>query len=671
MEMPLDDLDDGVKKLRILMIMNPDYSNFKKEEESEDSLETLKENLYSRHDYFSGREKKRGGFKPHDVAVPENWGGGGVSSQKRPFQDPVKRLSFLKKLFAVSAVFFLVSLGVALFVFFGGGNIISSNNVDISIIGPVAVAGGEIVPFEISISNQNNADLETADLIINYPDGTREPLDTTVPLKRYREALGTIGKGVTVTKKVQAVLFGEEGDAKVLQISVEYRLKGSNPIFSKKKEYSVAISSAPVTLTVASVKEINANQDTELSIDVVSNASAVIQHLALSAEYPFGFTFGSSDPAPSWSNSFWQLGDIKPGVKRTVKIRGKIAGQDNEDRTFRFSIGTENPNNENSIGTNFLTATRKITLRKPFIGASFALDGDTADTHIARPGKIIRADLTLSNNVGVKITDVKVAVSLSGNIFDVGSVSANNGFYRSSDKMILWDQTLKSGLAVLNPDETETLSFSLGTLPETEIRSINNPEMNLLVTLSGKRLNESGLSQEVTSTVSKVVRVASTLGLSARALYYSGAFSNSGPIPPKVDAETSYTIVWSLTNGVNDLSNVKVSATLPSYMKWLETSSPPGEKVSYSPIGGQVLWNVGSLKAGTGFSDSPREVSFQVSLVPSLSQVNSTPTLVTEATAVGDDSFANLTVQASTRAPLTTNLSTDISFRPGQGIVIK
>ncbi len=645
-------------------------NNFKGQEDDEDSIEALKESLYSRHDYFS-QQKSRTSFKPHDVSVPKNWTGGEAPVTSQPFSNAQKSMSFLKKIFIASIIFFFASVSVSVYIFFVGGNTISSNNVDISVNGPVSSAGGEILPIEVTVANQNNIDFANSDLVIVYPDGTRDANNTTLPLKRYREALGAIPKGGRAVKKVTAVLFGEEGDIKDIDISVEYRVKGSNAIFSKEKKYSVSLSSAPVTMTASSVKEINANQAVELSVDVVSNASSVIQKLSVSVEYPFGFTFGSSEPSPSWSNSFWQLGDLKPGVKRTIKIKGTIAGQDNDDRSFRFSVGTEDPNNENVIGTNFLTNTQKITIKKPFIGTTLALDGDLSDVYLAKAGKTVRADLTIGNNLGIKITDVKIFVKPTGAIFDPNLVTVSNGFYRSSDRTITWDQTLKNSLAVFNPDDTETLSFSLGMMSEEQIRAIKNPEMTIGVTVQGKRLNEVGLSADVSSTISKTIRLASTLGLSTRAVYYSGAFVNVGPLPPKVDSETSYTVVWSLTNGSNDLTNTRVSATLPSYVKWLNAFAPQGEKISYNPIGGQVVWDALDLKAGTGFSGSPREVSFQVSLTPSTSQINSTPSLMTEASATGDDAFAGASIQTGSRAPLTTELRTDVNFKAGQGVVTK
>jgi hypothetical protein len=653
--------------------MSPDIrKDFNKEEDSEDSLEVFKENLYSRNENFHDRAEAPANFRPHDLdQVPKDWGGSSLNDKTYFFQHPERRMSFLKKMLIASIVFLLASVGVASYVFFAGGNIISTDNVDISVTGPVSVSGGEMLPLQISVTNQNNADLQTSTLIVDYPDGTRDSFDTNLSLQRYREDLGTVKKGAIATRKIQAVLFGEEKDVKVIKVSVEYRLSGSNAIFSKKKDYTVTISSSPVTLTVDSVKDANAGQEVEFTINVISNSSQVIKNLGLSAEYPFGFTFSNSDPKPAWSNSFWDLGDVKAGVKKTIKVRGTLTGQDNEERTFHFSVGTQSPTNDNAIGTNFLTGVRKITIKKPFIGTLLAIDGDSSDLHISKSGKVMRADLTLSNNAGVKITDAKISVRLAGNIFDQNSVTVDNGFYRSSDRTITWDQTLKPALATINPEGEANISFSFATKPESEVRLLASPQMSVVVTVTGKRLTESGLSQDITSTVTKVVKVASSLGLSSRALYYSGVFNNAGPIPPKVDSETNYTIVWSLTNGSNPLSNVKVTATLPSYMKWVNNSSPASEKITYNPIGGTIVWDVGDLKLDTGFSNSPREISFQIAITPSASQVGTTPTLISETTATGDDNFAGQSVQSGTVKPLTTDLTTDIGFLPGQGKVVK
>ena len=645
-----------------------DYQHRRRSNSEEDGLDELQKRLYSRDEAGLPLSRSTGRLKRHDLSVPRDWGGG-LPEQSYSGEDPVARVSLLKKLLLGSAAFFVLCLGVALYVFFGGANVISSSNVDIQISGPVSVAGGEVLSLDVRVVNQNNADLDSADLIVDYPDGTRQPNDMAVPLKRYRESLGVIAKGGSVERKIQAVLFGQEGDTKNINISVEYRVKGSNAIFPKEKTYTVTINSSPVTVTVDADKQINSGQPVNFTVNVASNASTVIKNLALSAEYPFGFTFGQSDPAPTWSNSFWQLGDLPPGGSRAIKISGVLVGQDNDQRTFNFSVGTPDPSNENTIGTAFLTASNQITIQKPSISASLALNGDTSDNTSAVAGSNVRGDLTLSNNAGLKITNVKVSVKLSGNAFDQGSIVPGMGFYSSSDKTIVWDQTLTPGLAVLNPDGSVPLSFSFSVLPENTLNASTNPDMNLIVTVTGSLSNQDGSSQDVTSTITKDIRVPTNLHLTAQSLYYSGAFKNTGPIPPKADKPTTYTIVWSLTNGWNDLSNVKVTATLPSYVTWLGVVSPSSEKISYNPIGGVIEWDPGDISAGTGFVESPRAVSFQVSLTPSQSQVQSSPMLVSAAAASGDDAFANQTVQTITKGSLTTDLPTDVNWTPGQGMV--
>ncbi len=572
----------------------------------------------------------------------------------------------------LAVVFFVGAFGVSFFIFFGGSNIVSSNNVGISVLGPVSVGGGETLPIEISITNQNNTALESADLLIEYPEGTRDALDLNAPLKRYREAIGSVSKGQLVVKKVSAVLFGEENEVKDIDISVEYRVAGSNVILSKKRRYNVVISSSPVSVTVVSVKEINSNQEISINVDVVSNSTALIQKLALSASYPFGFSFTSSEPTASWGGSFWQLGDLRPGGKKRVVIKGKIAGQEGDDRTFQFTVGTESPKNENVLGINFLTVPQKITVRRPFVGIDLALDGDSAsDPYIAKVGKTVRVDISVINNLATKITDVKISATPSGDILDLSTVSAGGGFFRASDNTILWDQTLRNVLGVINPGESALVGFSFATLPGERLLSQLNREINLAVTVNGKSLNESGVSQNVSYSVSKKVKVASAIGFSGRSLYYSGSFKNYGPIPPKVGEETSYTVVWSLTNSLNDVGNVKISAVLPSYVKWLGAVSPSDEQITYNPVGGQVIWEAGDLKAGTGFSESPKEVSFQVAIVPGLSQVGISPELVSSATVTGEDKSAGVSLGVNGRASLTTDLPTDVSFRAGQGVVVK
>jgi len=152
--------------------------------------------------------------------------------------------------------------------------------------------------------------------------------------------------------------------------------------------------------------------------------------------------------------------------------------------------------------------------------------------------------------------------------------------------------------------------------------------------------------------------------------YYSGNqdFKNSGPIPPKAGTPTSYTITWQVTNDINNVNNVTVSALLPQNVT-LTAVLPESQipNVSLNNQTHQIVWSVGSVPAGTGASSSPPTISFQVTLTPSSSQKGILADLIGQATVSGQDQVTGATVQ-STASAVNTSLPDDQS-NSGGGIV--
>ena len=116
---------------------------------------------------------------------------------------------------------------------------------------------------------------------------------------------------------------------------------------------------------------------------------------------------------------------------------------------------------------------------------------------------------------------------------------------------------------------------------------------------------------------------------------------------------------------------MKVSAVLPSYVRFIEHWSPASEKLTYNPVGGEVLWDVGDLGSGVGFGTPPRELFFQIAVTPTESQVGTAPVVVGESSAIGEDRFTGESLKSNTRPALTTDLTGDPNAKFGSGIVGK
>ena len=129
-------------------------------------------------------------------------------------------------------------------------------------------------------------------------------------------------------------------------------------------------------------------------------------------------------------------------------------------------------------------------------------------------------------------------------------------------------------------------------------------------------------------------------------------------MPPRANQESTYSVIWSLTNSTNDVSQAVLKARLPSYVKWLGNVSPSSEKVSFDSSRGEIVWQIGEAGRGLGSVLPAREVAFQIGFAASLSQVGSSPTLVFDTSLSGLDDFTGQALTFVARE-LTTRIATD------------
>ncbi len=602
--------------------------------------------------------------------VPDSWEDkkkSDVGSQKK---SPPKT-SMFKKFFIYSIIFFVLALGYAAYMFFAGGNTVSNNNIDITILGNTFTAGGETLPLQIEVTNRNSSALLLADLLVEYPQSSSS--DLTGQTERLRDSLGTIPSGEMRSDNVNVVLFGEQGSARPIKVSLEYRVAGSNAIFVKEAPYQVTISSAPIDLSVDAPNQASPNQDITLKVKAVLNAASPASNILVRFDYPVGFQFESAIPAPSFGNNVWTLGDLSPGAERDISVTGKMIDvSDGEEKTFHVFSGSKSDSDKSLIGIVFNSLGNTILIKKPFVEANLIINGVDQREYAVNSDTAISGNINWVNNLGTQINDLKISAKLSGNALDRKTINAQQGYYNSSTDTITWDKNSESSLATVNPGDSGSVDFSFSpmSLVSGSGGLLSEPTITINVSISAKQPLEGNIVQNLDNSDSKIIKVISNVGLSGKALYYSGAFTNTGAMPPKVEKETTYTVLWSLSNTANNISGTQVTATLPAWVRFVGTISPPSEDLTFNPSTRQITWNVGGLPMGTGITGTSREVSFQIGFTPSLSQVGTMPILINDATLTGHDDFANVNVTVS-KGALNTLLVDDPTFTPGGAKVVE
>ncbi len=635
-------------------------------------LEKIRKSLYDREpDIPKGNSVGREVFHTEPPESRSQWAGEPIVPELPLPPEPRIVMSFAKKLFIGSAIFFVVAVSFAAFVMFRGGNVVSSEKVSVQFSGPLSAAGGEAFSFEVSVRNDNNSPIEAADLLLEFPDGTRRADNLRADMRRYREALGAIAPGEGLLKKEEVVLFGEEGAHLSIAATLEYRVKGSNALLKKTASYEVTLGTAPLSLSITSPHESANKAPLEFTLEIKSNSAGALRDIIVEADYPFGFAFQSASPRPSSGERVWALGDIPAGATRRITLTGVLSGAEGDERIIRFRAGPANASGR-AIGTALVSASHTVLLRKPFLALSVRVGSEAGTEIIVEKGKTVRVGIAWENNLPTRAADAQIIVRLEGALYDPASVLPEGGYYRAQEGTIVWDTSSDSSLAVLEPGDRGVKYFSVNVRgPGNGVYALKNPSFSMNAAIAARGPAGAGESGGAIETKVKAdVKLLADLSLAARLVRWSGPFANRGPIPPKVGEETTYTVVWSLSNAFNELSGVRVSATLPSFVRFVGAVSPSNERVNYDAVSGTVVWEAGELKAGVGIGGSPREVAFQIALVPADNQAGTVPTIVGEAVAEGDDRFTGRTITSATRSALTTRFG-DASFTSGQEVVGK
>lgn len=625
----------------------------------ENNLKRLKKRLYQKNEAFKGRGKRARVYGRREELPLSYWQDSG--KKKRSFFRPLKIILIL------SSLFFLVSVTALLYLWMGESNIISSRNIEMEIRGPVYAKGGEAIGFDVSVLNKNKSEIDMADIVLDFPEGAFSP--NGVEMKRKRYELGSIGIGGSAKKTIEMALFGKQDEEKTVTATLEYRLAHSNAIFAKTVKYKIKISQPAIGVSLSVPKEINAGQATEVKIGIVSNSSTIARGLVLRLEYPSGFHFTGAVPEPSDMNNTWRIGDLASSQERKISVKGVVEGQDLEEKAFRATVGFENSEGD------FLpygASVASLIVKKPFVELDLFANGKNLDNYSALAGDSLRFEVVWKNNLAVPVRNVSIEMKILGSVLDERSISVSRGFYRTFDKTLVWNSSGMPSLATIEPGETGRARFSFSVLNPLPVKNLS--DKNFVVELNGKirgyAVMEGAEKKEIKNEISKEVKIGSHLQFANMAMHYSGPFKNTGPMPPKAGKETTYTIVWSLGNAVNDFSGVKIEAGLPSYVRWTGNISQKDADISFDESSGKVVWNVGNIAAGTGIISPAKEISFQVALAPSVSQIGNSAVLLISPSIEERDNFIG-EIFKEQKDSLTTFLQNDPGFKTDEEKVVE
>ncbi|HLM84435.1 MAG TPA: hypothetical protein VK254_04490 [Candidatus Bathyarchaeia archaeon] len=536
----------------------------------------------------------------------------------------------------------------------------SEAQVKVSISGPEKVKSGESVSFDINYQNLNRASLTGAVLYINYsenfkPSGNLQFESEGPSTSKFN--IGTIAAKSNGKITIQGKFFGAQDALVYLEAKLDYKPSTFNSTFEAKGNANVFISSSPLVIEMSGPQNAAAGNAVSYTVKYQNTGQEDFNDLKIKAEYPDGFSYVSSDPMPAQDNDIWYVGKLAAGQTGQVKVNGTVNGTRDEEKTVKFSIGQIGSDNA-FISYGETQSSVKI-IGSPLV-ISETINGKKEKVFAnASDALLFKIDYQNTGSIGLR--DLILSVEANSPMLDYSRIdmSSGKGEFDADKKIVTWKASDIPDFKTLAPGAQGSLTFSISVKDIIPVSGMNdkNFAFSAVARMDSPDIPTPEGANKIVASNAVDVKLNSKLLATLQGFFNDADIQNSGPLPPKVGQESTFTMHLKIANVSNDVTDAKVVMTLAPGVTWKNNFLPRDASMSNNSRTNELVWNVGSVSAGTGVITDPKELIFQLGLTPS--QAGDFAPLVSQTVFSAKDSFTGQPLEAKI-GPKNTNFTEDL-----------
>lgn len=609
-------------------------SNNRKEERS--VLDSIEHELYNPKSKLEKTELHHVKSR-RALTLPTSWGEEAPLLIKTDI-DP--GMSFGTKLLLVSTILLFCALGFSAWRVMSLRNVVSAANIDMTASVASFAEGGETLPLILTLHNRNTAALESASVTLLYKQGNGSQ-DEQEKVQEKRD-IGTIVSGEYKKQDFNVVLYGSESESRELVVKLEYKVLGSNAVFTKLASASVVLRTPPISVGIDGPSKLSVGQAGTYVFTIKNNSATTSLPSVLRLQLPDTFTVENASPKSLPLSNSWSIPQLNKGDSFVVTLVGSFDGKEGDSATLAAKIGSKG-NSPSEIGIVFASQSTDVSLRVSPLELLMSMTTSGGIGESLSYGDRATLELTYNNRSSQALQDVELKLSLSGDAALYTIIDPGTGYYDSIAKTITWNRAVNPDLVVLAPNSQGVLRVVIPIV----MRGTNSPTLQAVLT--GTASTKS--SDDIVANVTKKFSVSGSATLQASTQYKTSLFVNSGPIPPRPNKETTYTINLKVS-AQNALSSTKVSFVLPTYVSWRGVTSDTS--IVYDTKTRTVSWNGGHLDQGKSIS-----VDIGLMVKPSQSHVGLSPTITSGIVLDATEELSKVHLR-TTLTPLTTSVKNEV-----------
>jgi hypothetical protein len=530
-------------------------------------------------------------------------------------RDPLKKtFSFFSiGVFAFSMIMMVSAIVYAYYSFTTGGFSVRQDKIILNLEIPTITSAGQDLTGQIIVGNENRTMFKEAYVTLDVVEHEGEPAKILQQVQ-----IGDVNVGDKIYKNISLNLSGLEGEEKKVNATLYYKVPQTESTFQKVFTQKVLISKSPVVMSVIGPKELSMGQDGEYLVTVRA-ISKTIPSVYLTLDIPRNMRIFKAN-FPEVAKGVYSLGAMYEGDERVFKFTGafNIAKEMGEKYTLKMRAGT---GSENEVTAYFAESTYGISLAKNPISIEIVGTNNQKGEKITFTGKQPKLSLVVTNNGSVRVKDVDMHIEFSGGLFKNTGVTIGGAVYDSSTRTATVNGSNNEVISEIDPGEQ--IIFPIEFSEIEQVTNVSGRKIGINITFTSNTEDSDG--KPAVQRLATELAPAEGSSVALYTFYFSGAFKNTGNMPPTVGKTTTYTINLKVDTNAGFTNGKFIIPLAPNvkFVKGLDNT------ITYAKDTNVVTWSVGSLSraTSTNFGVNEKSSSIQVSILPTPDQIRTAPPL--------------------------------------------
>lgn len=546
--------------------------------------------------------------------------------------------------------------GVWLTLWYRGTKQVNASHIKMDITAPAHFTAGGVLTYTVSVQNTSNVNWTVADVLFTPPGGFVFQDSTPVgqvSQQNIAASLGALASGETKTFSVSGRLIGEEGETALARVEVSIspiNFQKENIIASQTA--TTIIGALPLDISVEAAKSAAVGERIATIIHVRNLSDISIEGAALKLSPPPGMQLAVEDSgfSPDFSviDSFWKLPTIKP-LDEIVRYGVLYVNGSPGDRR-ELGVSVVQQQKDRMFTLRQISHVVAVTSSQLTVAQTF--NKETASSLIVAAGQRIDGAVQYKNTGSTGLTDAIVRVRFEGTGLDSSTIKLTSGAYDPITNTITWTAASVAALKNILPGSGGEIPYSFQILPYNKFAlAPNGKNQQLIATASLDSPDLPTPTGQARQVISDrfLMPVQTGILLGVDSFYDDGrlGITSTGPLPPAVGQQTTYTLRTRIGSTLNDIEKMKVVIILPDGVAYTNKFYKTAGEIDFNDRTNTMTWTMPVMDGLTGRAVPPQELDMQIAITPGENVRGQEVRLMKSVQATGTDSFTDGAVQAT------------------------